>query len=247
MAWVGLSPSPAFAQTARPTASEAERDEPQSWREPRPPESKQTVAFELRFGPYRPNIDDTFPDSKPYESVFGTDHRVVVGFEIDWQALRIPHVGTLGPGLGWSYTHMTANALITGTTTPSAEETNLALMPMYAVAVLRVDELVRSAGIPLVGYGKAGIGYGLWWTGNDVDTVRRGHTWGTQLGLGAMFLMDVLDTRAAFEIDNEWGVNNTYIFFEWMVSNLNDFKRTGDPSVMNIGSNTWMLGLTLEM
>jgi hypothetical protein len=246
MLWVGLSPHAALAQTGRPTA-EAVADEPRSWREPRPPESKQFAAFELRFGPYSPKIDDPFPTSKPYESVFGTDHRVLVGLEVDWQALRIPHFGTLGPGFGWSYTHMTAQAFITGTTTPSAEETNLAIMPMYGVAVLRFDELARNGGIPLVAYGKAGLGYGLWWTGNDVDTVRRGHTWGTQFALGGMFLLDVLDTRAAFEIDNEWGVNNTYFFFELMVSNLNDFKGSNDTSVMRIGSTTWIAGLALEL
>jgi hypothetical protein len=144
---------------------------------------------------------------------------------------------------------MTANAMVTGSKppVPSAEETNLAVMPMYGVAVLRVDEFVRNMGIPLVAYGKAGIGYGLWWTGNDLDTVRRGHTWGTQFALGGMFLLDVLDTRAAFEIDNEWGVNNTYVFFEYMMSNLNDFKSSSDTSVMRIGSNTWMAGLALEL
>jgi hypothetical protein len=62
-----------------------------------------------------------------------------------------------------------------------------------------------------------------------------------------MFLLDVLDTRAAFEIDNEWGVNNTYFFFELMVSNLNDFKGSNDTSVMRIGSTTWIAGLALEL
>jgi hypothetical protein len=248
MVGVGLSSRPAVAQTARPTA-EAAPAEPQSWRAPRAPESNQFAALELRVGPYIPKIDDPFPSSKPYESVFGTDHRILFGLEVDWQALRIPHVGTLGPGLGWSYTHMTANAIVTGSKPPleSAEETNLAIMPMYGVAVLRVDEFVRNMGIPLVAYGKAGIGYGLWWTGNDLETVRRGHTWGTQFAFGGMFLLDVLDTRAAFEIDNEWGVNNTYLFFEYMMSNLNDFKSSNDTSVMRIGSNTWMAGLALEL
>ena len=246
-ACVALSPRPALAQTSRAAAAEAPRDEPQSWREPRAPETRQSIAIEFRVGPYKPDIDATFPDSNPYEKVFGTDARIAVGVELDWQVLRIPHVGTIGPGIGWSYTHMTANAFISGTTTPSAEETTLGIMPMYGVAVLRVDELARTVGVPLVGYGKAGIGYGLWWTGNGVETVRRGHTWGTQFALGAAFMLDVLDDRAAFEIDNEWGVNNTYIFFEWMVANLNDFKSTHDPSVMRVGTNSWVAGLTLEM
>jgi hypothetical protein len=42
-------------------------------------------------------------------------------------------------------------------------------------------------------------------------------------------------------------VNNTYLFFEFMMSNLNDFKSSSDTSVMRIGSNTWMAGLALEL
>ena len=63
-----------------------------------PPESPQAFALELRFGPYRPKIDDELPAARPYESTFGTDKRLYMGFELDWQAVRIPFVGTLGPG-----------------------------------------------------------------------------------------------------------------------------------------------------
>ena len=229
------------AATAESLASEE-----QSWRAPRPRESPQRFAFELRFGPYRPQIDDPFPTQKPYESVFGTDRRVAIGFEFDWQVLRIPFVGTLGPGIGWGYTHMSAPAHFRDGQL-SAEETTLGIMPMYGVAVVRIDELARETGVPLVAYGKAGLGYGLYWTGNDVETQRRGHTWGTHLALGGMFMLDFFDGRSAVEIDNEWGINNTYVFFEWMVSNLDDFKGSRDTSAMHIGTNTWMTGLAFEM
>jgi hypothetical protein len=218
----------------------------QSWRQPRQFESPQRFALEVRFGPYRPLIDDAFPQEKPYASVFGTDRRVAIGLEFDWQVLRIPHVGTLGPGLGWSYTSMSAPAL-RASGEDSAEDTSLSIMPMYGVGVLRIDQLARQVGVPLVAYGKAGIGYGLYWTGNELETQRRGRTWGTHFALGGMFLLDIIDNHAAREIDNEWGVNNTYIFFEWMVANLNDFKGAQDRSVMRIGANTWMLGLAFEL
>ena len=235
----------AAALWTRAAAAQAETGE-QSWREPRQLESNQKFAFELRFGPYRPAIDDPFPQQKPYETVFGSDARLAFGLELDWQVLRIPFVGTLGPGIGWGYTHMSAPALF-NTGEESAEETNLAIMPMYGVAVLRVDELARRTAVPLVGYAKAGLGYGIYWTGNDQETQRRGNTWGTHFALGGMFLLDVIDRRSAVEIDNEWGVNNTYLFVEWMVSNLDDFKGPRDRSAMHIGTNTWMLGLAFEM
>lgn len=218
----------------------------QSWREPRIIESSQKFAFELRFGPYRPRIDDPFPQQRPYENVFGSDTRIAFGLEFDWQMYRIPYVGTIGPGIGWGYTHMSAPARFT-TGELSAEDTDLAIMPMYGVAVLRVDEMARRTAVPLVGYGKAGLGYGIYWTGNDVETQLQGRTWGTHFALGAMFLLDVIDNRSAVEIDNEWGINNSYFFLEWMVSNLDDFKGSRDRSAMHIGTNTWMLGLAFEM
>jgi hypothetical protein len=232
-------------------AAAQESDRSGAWRRSeRPPESPQRFAFEFRLGPYRPNIDDEFPDTKPYETVFGTDHRVYVGLEFDWQLLRIPKVGTLGPGLGWGYTHMSAKAKIASGPSAgmeSAEDTNLAIMPMYGVGVLRVDVLARETSIPLVAYGKAGLGYGLFWTSTDVATQAKGHTWGTHFALGGMLLLDAFDEHAAIEIDNEWGINNSYFFFEWMMANLDGFGHTGDHSVLNIGTNTWVLGLAFEM
>jgi hypothetical protein len=210
-------------------------------------ESRQRFAFELRLGPYRPNIDDAFPTAKPYESVFGSSKRVFVGLEFDWQVARIPMVGTIGPGFGLGYTHMSAQATLLGTNEPAAEETTLALMPTYGVGVLRVDVLARETAIPLVGYAKAGLGCGFFKTGNDLGTQAKGHTWGMHYALGGMFLLDSLDQYAAAQLDNEMGINNTYIYVEWMLSKLDNFGHGKDRSVMNVGTNTWMMGLAFEM
>jgi hypothetical protein len=228
------------------TASAQEAD--LSWhRGERPPESPQHFAFEVRFGPYRPKIDDEFAAKPgPYQSVFGDDTRFSFGLELDWQIFRIPQVGTIGAGLGWGFTHMSANAQLQNGGGASAEDTSLSIMPMYGVGVLRVDVLARETPIPLVGYVKGGLGYGIWWTGNDLGTQSRGHTWGTQFALGGMFLLDSIDEHASIEIDNEWGINNSYFFFEWMMANLDGFG-SNDHSVLNIGTNTWVLGLAFEL
>jgi hypothetical protein len=223
-------------------------DDARSWRRyEKPPESPQHFAFEFRLGPYTPHIDDSFPQSKPFETTFGTDQRWFVGLEFDWQILRIPKFGTLGPGIGWGYTHFSAQAkLLNGQ--PSAQDTNLAIMPMYGVAVLRFDELARETVIPLVAYGKVGIGYGLYWSSDVLGTQMKGHTWGTQFAVGGMLLLDAFDEHAANEIDNEWGINNSYLFGEWMVANLNGFGASNtNPAILNVGTNTWVIGLGLEM
>jgi hypothetical protein len=223
--------------------------EESSWRRhERPPESIQRFALELRFGPYRPTVDEEFPAQRPYENAFGPDKKpFYFGLEFDWQFLRIPKFGTLGAGAGWGYTRSSGTARFVGTNQPSAEETNLSIMPMYGVGVLRVDFLARETVVPLVAYGKAGLGYGLWWSSNDISAQGKGHTWGTHFALGAMLLLDALDEHSAVELDNEWGINNTYFYVEWMKANLDGFNHTGDHSILHVGANTWVMGLAVEM
>jgi hypothetical protein len=225
------------------------QDDDYRYRKPKrlPYESRQRFAFELRFGPYRPNIDQGFAAAKPYETVFGDDRRVFAGIEFDWQVLRIPMVGTIGPGFGIGYTHMSADARLQGTGELAAEQTSLTLMPTYGVGVLRVDTLSRETAIPLAFYGKAGVGLGYYKMGNDLGTQAKGHTWGMHYAVGAMFLLDALDQHAAQQLDNEMGINNTYVYLEWMMSRLDGFGRGSDASVLNIGTDTWILGLAFEM
>lgn len=212
-------------------------------------ESEQNAAFELRFGPYRPEVDSELGGPTPFEDTFGDDNRYLFGIEVDWQVLRIPMFGSFGPGIGWGYTSFSGDALLAdGSGNRSAQETSLSIMPMYAVGVLRVDVLARETVIPLVPYAKAGFGYALWWAGDgdgtasaDDGTTGRGASYGFQFALGGMFLLDIIDQTSAVEMDVTTGVNNSYFFLEWYRSQL------GSGDQMKVGTNTWMLGLALEI
>ena len=70
------------------------------------------AAFEFRIGRYRPNVDNEFQTAAPYEQTFGNKSRYSIGFEVDWQALRIPYLGTLGPGFGFEYTKSSAQSFV---------------------------------------------------------------------------------------------------------------------------------------
>jgi hypothetical protein len=213
-------------------------------------ESPQNAAFEIRFGPYLPNVDDEFTNATPFEDMFGNDNRYLFGLEVDWQVLRIPMFGTFGPGFGWGYTTMSADAPLSDGTGFSEQDTSLTLMPMYVVGVLRVDVIARETKVPLVPYAKLGLGAAPWWVGDGEQTARddqggvgRDISYGYQYALGGMLLLDFFDPDAALEIDNTVGVNNSYFFIEWYVSKLDGF----DGSKMQVGTNTWMLGIALEI
>lgn len=215
-------------------------------------QSPQNAALELRFGPYLPNIDDEFEGAgqAPFERFFGNENRYLIGFEIDWQLLRIPHVGTLGPGFGWGYTSMEATTFLTDGATEAEQTTSLSIMPMYAVGVFRADVVAKETPVPLVPYAKLGLGYALWWTDDGIGLSRadgvegKGASYGYQWALGAMLLLDPFDPISARDLDSTTGVNNSYFFFEWYNSDLNGF---GSGDQMQVGTNTWVVGLALEM
>lgn len=213
-------------------------------------ESKQEAAFELRFGRYVPEVDSQL-GSTPFQSTFGSDTRYMFGAEVDWQLLRIPHFGTLAPGLGWGYTKFSAKARFAANGELSGTTTRLSIMPMYLVGVARLDVISRDLKIPLVPYAKFGVGYGMWWSSDGKRSAEgpdgkkgRGASYGLTYALGGMFLLDVLDEDDAVTADGITGINNSYIFAEWFRPQLDGF---GSAKVMDIGSSSWLLGVALEI
>jgi hypothetical protein len=219
-------------------------------------ESPQHFAGELRIGRYVPSIDEEFDGrATPYREMFGTDNRYSIGLEVDWQVLRIPFLGTLGPGFGLEYTKSTAPGFVTSTVgvpgqapQPAGEDTSLVIFPMYAVAVLRADYFARETPIPVVPYAKLGLGAAIWSISNGGGRANvngstgSGLSYGPQFALGGMLLLDSFDRNAAMEMDANTGVNNSYFFLEWYVSKLG----IGSDQ-MHVGTNTWVLGLALEI
>lgn len=221
-------------------------------------ESPQRWALEFRGLLYAPNIDSdsALGSNTPYKDTFGTMKRLAVQLEVDYQAVRIPHLGTLGPGIGGGFTEMSNSTYILGhPTETAAEQTTLDIYPMYLVAVLRADVLKRELKIPLVPYVKGGLGLALWRASNDAGTSTftdpksnatvkgEGHTFGTQLAAGLMFNIDVFDQVGAGNLDQSTGINNTYIFAEYYDANLTGI---GQSHPLLVGSSGWAFGLTVE-
>jgi len=222
--------------------------------------SAQRFAAEVRVSPFTPAIDSdpSLHGATPYAQVFGTSPRALVALELDWQAIRFPHFGTLGPGVAVGYTAMSAPAQFAtehNGTTISGEKTSLDIYPFDAMAVLRVDVLWRDMGIPVVPYLKAGVGVALWraantlgtsvYTGSSGPSVSgEGHTLGTHFALGLGFNLNVLDEYAAKSWDEAMGVNGTYIFAEWTREDLTGLGTQSDP--LRVGGTIWTFGLAFE-
>jgi hypothetical protein len=223
--------------------------------------SPQSLAFELRFGPYSPQIDDE-PGltGTPYKDVFwptGYSPQFYFGMELDYLPLRIPYVGAIGPGVGWGFTTTSEKANYSDGAQkgqPSTADTSLTIMPMHVSAVLRADELMRRTGVPIVPYGKAGFGMGYWSasTSNGTEVYTKpdgekvsgtGLSYGFQFALGGMLSLNFIDPRAAARLDETTGVNHAYLFGEWM----NNSMVGRNSSSMYVGTSTWVLGLAIDM
>ncbi|MEN9581868.1 MAG: hypothetical protein RJA70_4877 [Pseudomonadota bacterium] len=216
-------------------------------------ETPQTMAVELRFGPYLPNIDDEFAGQgvTPFATHYGKDADWMPGFEVDWQLLRLPKLASLGPAFGWGMTSFSGKGF-TDAGVAVKQKTSLSIMPMHLAAVLRVDAIAQNTLVPFTPYAKAGLGYALWWT-SDCDDAGRpsldgakcsGKSHGYVWALGGMLLLDTFSRGAASNLDATYGVNNSYLFVEWFNSDLDGFN---SGKHMQVGVNTWMAGITLEM
>lgn len=211
--------------------------------------SEQNGAIELRFGPYRPDIDSEFGGAAtPFADIYGPGETVMFGIEGDWQALRIPHFGTLGPGVQFSFATFDAYSLLESDPTQrSAQPTNMWFLPMSLLAVLRVDVLDKEFHVPLVPYVKFGGTMTLWEATNGVGAstaggvVGQGISTGLTGAVGLMISLNPIAPQAAIDMDNATGVNTAYLFGEWMVSRVSSFDQG-----LETGDSTWQVGLTLE-
>ena len=193
--------------------------------------SPEHFIVEFRGGPYDPEMDG----NAAFSTFFKDDSGPYLGVELDYILFRVPDAlyFTVGGGIG--LTRFDGNAL-----DPSGksvgEETKLTLIPLAALASLRFDLLPRQLGIPFTFAGKVGWQWAHW----DTTTGKRDDASGWSLGLlygGQVALdLDTFEPSAARTMDEEWGINHSFVFFE-----LYRFEPT--KKSLPIGDTAWSLGL----
>jgi hypothetical protein len=233
--------------------------------------------FEVRFGPYWPGIDGdpkfaSLPaGSRPYTKIFGNNALFHFGLEADAVPIRIPYVGAFGLGLGWGWTHVSATANFTFNAMnpnqpggPSGETTSLTIMPMHASLVLRADELMRRTAIPIVPYGKFGVGLLYWHATTDAGTDvydpcesissmpaptgcnkpkvnGQGLTPTLHFAVGGMLALNFIEPHASARLDETTGIHHAFLFGEY----YND-RVPLTSNVMRVGASSFVVGLAAD-
>ena len=218
--------------------------------------SPQHFLFEMKFGPYAPQIDSEFDDAAtPFRDLFGDGKALMMSGEFDVELWR--RFGTVAIGGSLGYYKNETNALLdtnstdtipSNSTTRSAGVTSITLLPLALLAIYRFDWPTERWNFPLVPFAKLGLNYTLWWVNKgDGSTAEfagekaTGGTLGWQFNGGASLLLDVLDPQSAKTLDLELGINHTYLFFEFIMT-----KGFGPSNALHVGDTTWNAGIAFE-
>ena len=110
--------------------------------------SPQRFAYELTFGPYRPDIDSEFNGARaPYADYFGSGDHLLIRTELDYQFWH--RYGSIAAGLGLGYFSVTGTAPVaSGTGLASGDKSQLKIVPLSLSAVYRFDYLLQTVNFP---------------------------------------------------------------------------------------------------
>jgi len=123
----------------------------------------------------------------------------------------------------------------------TAEKFKLHLAPVGLGLLYRFNFVLDQPVVPYVG----GAGIASYWMEEKLDSSwkRKSYNYGAQGYAGVMFLLDNLEKRASGLLESEWGINNSYLFYEYRYTSLDNF---GDEDIVDLSSQFHSLGILLE-
>ena len=211
-AMVGLAPSYAHAEAIS-------EGNDQGW-------SPEGFALSFGIGAYRPD-----PGSAAFNQVYPSGNGPILLPEFDFFLYRIPFLGPIGIGVAGGWASYKGAGCLAGETpglcAPSSDSAKFTLFPLNVLVALRIDALARKTPIPFVFTGK--VGYNSVFFKEEVGAGRssgrsHGFGWGIQIALELNFINE----RRANALDEDWGINSSFFFFELAGSNANSRAPVGD-------------------
>lgn len=224
----------AAAATAAPAEAQYTYSSSYSDTYDRPTASPEHFAMEIRVGGYSPDGEGGFDEA--FQRNFGDEIGPLVGLELDVVPLRIPYVGLVGVGVRFDWAKYTGKArALAGDTGNVDQEQEFRIFAFPAMAVLRVDVLARELGVPVILTGKLGLSTVVTTIDNGSRREHAGVNFGLAWGAQVALELDFINPNRARTLDDEWGINHTYLLFE-LLGNTNGLG----------GSNiAWTAGLGL--
>jgi hypothetical protein len=191
--------------------------------------SPESSSFELRLSGYHPSIDAEFkPNTGPYQQTFGSDRGWMARLNMGRTLWR--GIGTLEFHLGTGYFEKYGKGTIAGSTLKSNDNTGFKVVPLSVGLTYRFDWAAEELNIPLAPYVRVSLERYNWWITNgssDIPDINNRQGYGATNGfsgtLGLALLLDFLDPDLAREMDQDTGINHTYLFMDITRSQVNNF------------------------
>jgi hypothetical protein len=198
--------------------------------------SPERFTVTLNLGMYQPVVGND-----AFREIFGDEQGPYVGGEVHGLIYRIPYVGLIGAGVGVGWADYDGRACGTADDgSPDCdnrvdEKSSFTIYPLSFLASLRIDVLARELNIPLVFTPKIGLDAVFYRarTGSETDTsgVSIGLRWAVEFALE----LDFLERRAARALDEEWGINHSFLFFQLFGSTAKTQLPVGDSLAWTAG------------
>ncbi|MFC1524069.1 MXAN_2562 family outer membrane beta-barrel protein [Thermodesulfobacteriota bacterium] len=161
-----------------------------------------------------------------------TDTMSFGGIEIGRKFFR-----QFGVVLGVSSTHSEAQAK-TKTGRTSNDKVDTRLVPIDLSCVYRLDLVDDQIVVPYIAAGITHTFYQIQLN----DDERSGDQTGYHVKGGIQLLLDRFDPSAAVDVEENWGLKNTYLFLEYYYSQVDDFGSESN----DLGSKGIALGVIFE-
>lgn len=191
-------------------------------------EERSYWSAEFKLGQFHPELDD-------WDKFYSEDNMTQYSVALAYKVLR-----QLEVGLEASYMSQDGRGFLP-LNNQVGGEVDYTLVPASAYIILRGVFSDNQLIVPYVGGGITRMSYKQNVTGG---TETKGNTDGIYYKAGIQLLLDRIDFGAAYALRRDFGIDNTYLFFEFAktTAKIND---VGGNKV-DLGGQSYALGLLLE-
>jgi len=186
-------------------------------------------SAEVKFGQFRPDLDE-------WDTFYNKDYMWQYGAALAYKVIR-----QLDIGLEASYMSQSGKGILP-LNNQVGGDVDYTLIPVSAFVTLRAVFSESQIIVPYVGGGVTRMYYE-----QDVDggKTSKGNTDGSYYKAGVQFLLDRVDTTGASILKRDFGIYNTYLFFEFANTTAEIDDVNGDE--VDLGGKSYFLGLLFEL
>ena len=242
-----------FANTARAEEDGVSSEEVEA-------ESTRIGSFSVSGGMMGLDSIDNGVAGNPANKIFGGDGEFIFQLSYDQMLYHSKPAGAVMLGASFHYWKKSGSGVFVGGaldgTTSETDGTSMQMIPLRLYALYRVEQLDKYFNVPLVPYAKIGLNYYIWWIKDNHDSVAEytdpntgdsydgyGGTFGWDVSVGVLLSLNFLDSGMATTFDMEYGINNTYLYFEYIFAFVDDF---GSDSSFDLSNQYWLTGIAFD-